>query len=561
MTVPKPHAVSAPSSRYVRQPPKSEQAWLDLVETTRQSSVSLRKEPARNYRRTNYAASREAIARRLIKPEKVRQIPHCDEWILLAQKASPLVVDEPYVSVGRSCWRGPMAAARAARFVGVALGSCRKRIPNVSGFDLAAYTDAKDDVATTFPYDDIASKIALALSVGLLVGLEREWAQKDVGVRTFAITALLGALSDLVQPTLLFVTLGGVILLVVLLNVRSLIKSGSVEITTSVALLLTVILGALIGEGHYFTAIASAILTTLLLAWKVELARFAGGLSHGEMPSAVLLALITFVVYPLLPNRFIDPWALVNPRQAWLIVIVVAGVGFLNYLMLRLYGTRGSYYAAFFGGLISSKAAVAELSAVLAKNESGGSLGMAVFLITSGAMFLRNLITLVIFAPQSAKIALYPLGSMGLAAAGLLAWFSRSKQMAPMEQQLRLSSPLAFPRVAKFAALFVALICLGTLVERFFGAAAFLTMSAVGGLVSGASTTASAAALTLAGKVSAQTAATATVITSMTSAMANMPLIYSHTKDKGLFRRLAGVCILIVAVGLIALLLRQYERG
>ena len=226
----------------------------------------------------------------------------------------------------------------------------------------------------TFPYNDIASKIALALGVGLLVGLEREWAHKDVGVRTFAITALLGALSYLVQPALVFVTLGGAILLVGLLNVRSLIKNGSVEMTTSVALLVTVLLGALIGEGHYFTAITSAILMTLLLAWKVELARFAGGLSPEEIQSAVLLALLTFVVYPLLPNRFIDPWELVNPRQAWLIVVVVAGVGFFNYLMLRLYGTRGTFYTAFFGGLISSKATVAELSAVFAENEGRGSL-------------------------------------------------------------------------------------------------------------------------------------------------------------------------------------------
>ncbi len=416
-------------------------------------------------------------------------------------------------------------------------------------------------MTAAFPYDDIASKIALALGVGLLVGLEREWAQKDVGVRTFALTGLLGALSYLAQPALVFVALGGAILLVGLLNTRSLIKSGSVEMTTSVALLVTVILGALIGEGHYFTAITAAIVMTLLLAWKVELTRFAGGLSPEEIRSAVLLALLTFVLYPLLPNRFIDPWALVNPRQAWLIVIVVAGVGFLNYLMLRLYGMRGSYYAAFFGGLISSKAAAAELSGVLAENERRGSLGIAVFLITSGAMFLRNLITLVIFAPQAAKIALYPLGGMGIAAAGLLAWFSRSKQMAPMEQQLRLSSPLSFPRVAKFAGLFVTLICLGTFIERFFGAAAFLAMSAAGGLVSGASTTASAAALTLAKKVSPGTAATATVITSMTSALTNAPLIYSQTQDKALFRRLAGVCMLIVAVGLIALVLRQLWGG
>ena len=45
----------------------------------------------------------------------------------------------------------------------------------------------------SFPYTEVATKIAVALGVGLLVGLEREWAHKEVGARTFAITALLGA--------------------------------------------------------------------------------------------------------------------------------------------------------------------------------------------------------------------------------------------------------------------------------------------------------------------------------------------------------------------------------
>jgi uncharacterized membrane protein (DUF4010 family) len=412
-------------------------------------------------------------------------------------------------------------------------------------------------VPASFPYFDVASKIGLALGVGLLVGLEREWAQKDVGVRTFAICSLLGALAFLVEPELVFVALAGAVLLVALLNTRTLIRDGSVEMTTSAALLVTVVLGALIGGGHFFTAITSAIVMTLLLAWKAELSRFAGGLSPQEIRSAVLLALLTFVVYPLLPNRFIDPWALINPRQSWLIVIVVAGVGFLNYLMLRLYGTRGTYYAAFFGALTSSKAAVAELSSVLSQSESGCSLGTAVFLITSGAMFLRNLVILAILAPAAAKIALCPLGSMGLAAAALLAWFSWSGRTNVMAERLALSSPLSLLRILKFASLFMILISAGTLVDRFLGKSAFLGASALGGLVSGASTTASIVGLVLARRITAETAGIATVLASMTSALGNAPLLYAETRDRVLLRRLAGVCLLIVALGAATLLLQE----
>src|SRR5271170_2425624 len=246
----------------------------------------------------------------------------------------------------------------------------------------------------SFSHLEVASKIALALSVGLFVGLEREWAQKEVGVRTFSIVALFGTLTVFYDPHLMPAALGGTFLLVLLLNVQSLLRDASLEMTTSASLLVTLILGGLIGQGHYFSVVASAILMTFLLAWKEGLSRFAGGLQPEEIRSAVLLGLLTFVIYPLLPDSFIDPMDLLNPRQSWLIVVVIAGLGFANYVMLRFYGTRGTYYAAFLGGLVNSTAAATELSTLFRGAENSGSLAIAVIMVTSVAMFLRNLVIL-----------------------------------------------------------------------------------------------------------------------------------------------------------------------
>src|ERR1700691_4559639 len=74
----------------------------------------------------------------------------------------------------------------------------------------------------SFPYLEVAAKIALALAVGLLVGLEREWAQKEVGVRTFSIIALLGTLVVLFDARLMPTVLLGAFLLVGLINLQSL---------------------------------------------------------------------------------------------------------------------------------------------------------------------------------------------------------------------------------------------------------------------------------------------------------------------------------------------------
>ena len=432
-----------------------------------------------------------------------------------------------------------------------------------------------------FVYVDAASKIALAVAVGLLVGLEREWAQKAVGVRTFAIIALLGTLTYMVAPQLLIPALCGTFLLVILLNVHHLLKNwqlltadsaaapgktaresvyvidrdAPLEITTSVALLVTLMLGALIGQGHYFTAIASAIVMTMLLAWKEGLSRFAGGLQPTEIRSAVLLGLLTFVIYPLLPDRFIDPMDLLNPRQSWLIVVVIAGLGFANYVMLRFYGTRGTYYAAFLGGLVNSTAAATELSGLF-KGVNNSSLAVAVVMVTSVAMFIRNLVILAIFAPAAVGTALLPLLAMTLAALCAV-WMHRDRDGTRMS--LSLSSPVSMPHVLKFAAVFVALAATGTLAQRYFGTLGFLALSVAGGLVSSASTTATAATLAAAGKITPDAAGMAAVLTSMASAVVDMPIVYRQIRDSAVFYRLAGVSVLVLVIGLSVMTLGQSE--
>lgn len=215
---------------------------------------------------------------------------------------------------------------------------------------------------TRFPFDDVALKIAVAVGLGMLVGFEREWANKDIGVRTFALAAMLGMLSALIGIQFSIAAIVAGLVLIAFVNWQSLKADGSLEITTSTALLVTVVLGVLVGHGHLFTPVASAIVMTMLLAWKVELHRFAGGLKPDEIRSAVLLGLLGFVIYPVLPNEYVDRWQLLNPREAWITIVIVALIGFVNYVLLRVYSSKGLYYGAILGGLVNSTATVAELS-------------------------------------------------------------------------------------------------------------------------------------------------------------------------------------------------------
>jgi uncharacterized membrane protein (DUF4010 family) len=229
-----------------------------------------------------------------------------------------------------------------------------------------------------------AVKLAVALAIGLLIGFERQWSQKDFGVRTFTLAALLGGLTALMSVPILIVAMTGIISLAVLLNVRDILASHSLEGTTSLALIVTFILGAL--SGHIFVSTACGIVVTGLLSLKPQFRAFAGGVKPQEIRSALLLGLFGLVIWPLLPDRYIDPWQLVQPREAWITVLIVASIGFANYVLLRVYGTKGIALTAILGGLVNSTAAAVELGSTLA---SAGLLSQTVIavLLTSVAMF------------------------------------------------------------------------------------------------------------------------------------------------------------------------------
>src|SRR5580700_10833124 len=402
---------------------------------------------------------------------------------------------------------------------------------------------------THFPTSAIALKMGVSIGIGMLAGMEREWSNKDVGVRTFAIVALLGMLSSMIGVNIAITSFVGVFLLVAAMNTRSLLSDRSLEITTSAALLLNYLLGVLVGMGHIFTPVAGAIVMTMLLAWKTELSRFAGGLLPAEIRSAVLLGLIGFVIYPVLPKRYIDPWQLFNPSDAWISVIAIAGIGFVNYVFLRIYSTRGLYLGAIFGGLVNSSATVAEL--VARAQETGMTARItSLCLLTTIAMFARNLILATLFSPRSLSATLVPLLAMTLVA-GLWMWRDRAiEETAP--GTLKLASPISLTKVLWFGTLFIAIQIAGTLLTRRFGSYGMLATGVFGGLVSSASTTAAAATLAMHGSISPALAGSTTVLASLSSAAVNLPIVWRAAKNKAVIRRLSVEVFTVVAIGIAA---------
>ena len=212
-----------------------------------------------------------------------------------------------------------------------------------------------------------AAAILVALGAGLLIGVERERHMEDdkiaaaAGIRTFAITALLGVLAALSDSN---VVLGAVALGVVTLTALSYRRSREDDpgLTSEVALLATFLTGVLAAFKPLLAAV-SGVLVVVLLVLRAPLHAFARAkLTDQEFRDAVFLAAAAILVLPILPDHAIDPWQVVNPRLVWKLTVLIMLVDGAGYVAQRLVGARaGLPISGLLGGFVSSTAVVATM--------------------------------------------------------------------------------------------------------------------------------------------------------------------------------------------------------
>ena len=397
-------------------------------------------------------------------------------------------------------------------------------------------------------------RITVSLAVGLLIGLEREWAHKDVGLRTFALACLTGTLAWMIRPDLVIVSFLAMVVAVVFLNWRSLVKDRSLEMTTSIALLATHLLGILIGQGSFLLATAIGITMTFLLAWKAEMTRFATALSLEELRSVVLFGLLSFVIYPLLPPGYVDRWKLINLRAAWVAVIVISAIGFVNYILLRLYGMRGVQYTGFLGGLVNSTATVAEVGRRLDVEKEGLSRSLLdTMLLSNAAMLLRNGAILAAFYPRGLLHGWLAVGLM-MVVTFLLVFARRGTDPVEPSRGVSLEFPFSLRQALGFGFLFLVISAGINLAERWIGTAGLYGIAFLGGLVSSASTSAALAILATQGRATEMTAGVSVVLTSMASLIFHIPVARLASRSGRFAWQLAGRSFVILFAGLLGLI-------
>jgi uncharacterized membrane protein (DUF4010 family) len=245
----------------------------------------------------------------------------------------------------------------------------------------------------------VLERLLVALMIGILIGLDRERAevrkarQIFAGVRTFPLVALAGAipvlLVDRVGPLLLAMSLLSIAAIAVVSYVRS-SASGDIGATTEVAAIATFLLGALAGAGQLVVAGACGVAVAVLLVAKPKLEAFSRALTPEELTAALELAVITVIVLPVLPNRGYGPWHVLNPREIWLVVVLVTALSFVGFVAMRLLGERrGMQVTGAVGGLVSSTAVTMAMAERSRAAEGLGRAAAAAAVVASSIMPLR----------------------------------------------------------------------------------------------------------------------------------------------------------------------------
>ena len=380
--------------------------------------------------------------------------------------------------------------------------------------------------------------LAVALGLGLLIGAERERSKgadpntSSAGIRTFTIASLLGAVSTMVNFWLLVVSIFCVTIFEAIAYFNQ--RGKEPGLTTEVALIFTMILGGLAMSS---TALAAALAVSLavLLAAKEPMHGFVlGVVTKDELNDFLILAAATLIILPLVPDKSIGPFEAINPRNLWLIVILVMTISALGHLALRWLGGRiGLPIVGLVSGFISSIATVGAMGA--RAKETPALIGSAVAgaILSSLATILQLALLLAAIHPPTLHALMWPLvfGGVSIAIYGLVVtlYSLHNKNTAEANKPTKtFSLNTALMLTAVIA---VALIASAAL-KAWFGQAGLVLASGVAGVADAHAAAISVASLAAASKLSTESAVIPILVAfSVNSASKAVMAVISGGKD------------------------------
>lgn len=265
----------------------------------------------------------------------------------------------------------------------------------------------------------IIFKLFMAGVIGAIVGLEREKniqetnEKSPIGVRTNILIGILGAsslyLSQIINEWVFIICLTTISALVFYpLTKKNENGDKLMSYKTSISALIVFLMGALAFSGEIKVAVAVAVITTFVISSKATFQKIIYGISYAELIDSIKFVLIAFIILPFLPNQafdqnllqFIDPTFsqtldtnIINPYRIWFLIVIISGLNFLGYVLVKLFGKgKGYSLTGLIGGFYSSTVTSLNLASVSKKQTDIIYPFVAGILLACGTSFFKMIV-------------------------------------------------------------------------------------------------------------------------------------------------------------------------
>jgi uncharacterized membrane protein (DUF4010 family) len=337
--------------------------------------------------------------------------------------------------------------------------------------------------------------LALALAIGLLLGVQRGWTERTAepgtrvaGIRTFGLIGLIGGVGGVLGARWgVWLPAATVLAVAALLGLGYWMEAQreqSVSATGAITGLLTVVLGVAAASGLAWPAAAAGVVAALLLSRRAVLHRWVASLSETELRAGLRFLLIAVVVLPLLPNRPMGPYGALNPFALGSVVVLLAGLSFAGYWAVKLLGpSRGLLATAAAGGLASSTAVTLAMARLARQHPGQARILAGAIVMASLVMVGRVLLLAALLAPELLRHLAGPLGSAG-ALGALLLWLSvRQHDTAVPAAGLELANPFELRPALLMTGLLALLLVASHAARAAFGGSGLFALAMLTGLV------------------------------------------------------------------------------
>jgi len=408
----------------------------------------------------------------------------------------------------------------------------------------------------------IIVRFGLAFVIGILVGLQREYAYKQedrelfAGARTLALISLAGCaaalLSDLAGMSWIFIAAFLAVSALIAISYFITASKGGIGLTSEIAALIVFLIGALCYWGSLEIAAALGVGTAVLLSLKVSMRRFVGRISEQDVLATLKFAVITAIVLPLLPNRTFGPAPLdvLNPQNIWLMVVFISAISFIGYVLIKLVGSRrGVGLTGLLGGLVSSTAVTLSFTQQSRNHDSLAKPFALAITVAWTMMFARVLVEAAVLNTQLLSALWIPMGGagvIGLAYCGYLLFFSRGKAEG---EDVELKAPFELGPALRFAIAYALILVISRGAQMLLGDAGVYASAALSGIADVDAITLSMARMAGAGTVEIETASKAIVLAAMVNTTVKGGIVFA-LGAVSLRKSILPALVLILAAGL-----------